>query len=251
MKDKTHSGSVPAYPLVTFQNALEAARAVSEAGGAKSDVQKSVIASYLKVSDSSGAFIQRLATARAYNMIEGRGSYRLTPDAERYFFPGDENDQRRALLSFFGAPPVFEEIIKRFDGNKVPQPDMLANILHREMKVGESWKDRVAAFFIKAADMVEVVDANGFLRYRSSLHTIGSSPQMRSTASEIQAPPQSIPFPDSDVSQKIPQKGVNAWVFSLKGQTVRVETSDELSLKLWEKLDSYIKVLKPSEEDSE
>src|SRR5438874_370936 len=112
------SSAAPAYPLVSFRNALEVAAAVNDAGGAKSPVQKSVIAARLGVSDGSGAFLQRLSSARSYQMIEGRGAYTLTPESVRYFFPGNAADRDRALLSFFASPALFSEIIHRFDGNK-------------------------------------------------------------------------------------------------------------------------------------
>src|SRR5437867_265173 len=100
MKTTDHSTTVPAYPLVGLSNALEVARAVYEAGGANADVQKAVIASQLRTSHTSGAFLQRLASARSYGMIDGRGSYRLSEAGISYFLPTEQGDSKRALLSF-------------------------------------------------------------------------------------------------------------------------------------------------------
>lgn len=233
------------YPVNTFQNALDVARAVCDSGGANSDVQKSVIAHALQSSANSGAFIQRLASTKIYGMIEGgRNGYRLTDDAKRYFFPSSEGEKRNALLMLLKSAPIFAEIIKRFDGNRIPSPELLANVLLREFKVPESWKDRVARFFLKAASDVGVLDAQGFLRYAAAQQSIdhmraitSSPPADRETASPI---PPSPPLPS----------GMNAWVFSLGGKTVKVETSDDLSPELWKKLDAYIQVLKPFEEES-
>jgi hypothetical protein len=234
------------YPVLPFQNGLEVAKAVCDAGGANSGVQKSVIAHALKSSETSGGFIQRLGTARIYGMIEGRGDYRLTEGAKRYFFPSSDTEKRHALLALINSAPIFAEIIKRFDGNRVPTGDMLANVLLREFGIPESWKVRVARFFSKAASDAGILDNQGFLRYSSALHTLDGMP---GTSSNNQAATQQRDAVSSTSSSQLgaERAGMNAWVFSLKGKTVRVETSDELSPELWQKLDAYIKVLKPFE----
>lgn len=228
------------YPVNSFQNALEVARAVSDSGGANSEVQKSVIAHALQSSANSGAFIQRLASAKIYGVIEGgRNGYRLTNDAKLYFFPSTEGEKRNALLTLLKSAPIFAEIIKRFDGNRIPSADLLANVLLREFGLPESWKDRVARFFLKAAGDAGVLDAQGFLRYgaaQQSLDRMPATVSSQSAGKETGTPPPSLP------------SGMNAWVFSLGGKTVRVETSDDLSQELWKKLDAYIQVLKPFEE---
>jgi hypothetical protein len=230
------------YPVNTFQNALEVARAVCDSGGSNSDVQKSVIAHALQSSANSGAFIQRLASTKIYGMIEGgRNGYRLTEDAKRYFFPSSEGEKRNAFLMLLKSAPIFAEIIKRFDGNRIPSSDLLANVLLREFKVPESWKDRVARFFLKAAGDAGVLDAQGFLRYAAARQSVDHVPASASSSPadrENEAPPPPPPIPS----------GMNAWVFSLRGKTVKVETSDDLSPELWKKLDAYIQVLKPFQE---
>src|SRR5438552_704505 len=154
MTDIQPISDAPRYPLVALQNALGVAEAVADAGGLNADVPKSVIASQLGSSDTSGAFLQRLGSARSFGLIEGRGSYRLTDQAKRYFYPANDRERQRAQLVFLASPTVFNEIIKRFDGSRLPASSMLANILHREFAVSDSWKERVAASFIKAAQTV-------------------------------------------------------------------------------------------------
>jgi hypothetical protein len=230
------------YPVNSFQNALQVARAVCDSGGANTDVQRSVLAHALQSSANSGAFIQRLAAAKIYGMIEGgRNGYRLTADAKRYFFPSTDGEKDNALLMLFKSAPIFAEIIKRFDGNRLPSADMLANVLFTDFKVPESWKGRVARFFLKAADDAGVLDGQGFLRYSSAQQSIDRMPAASSSQSSDK---ERVPPPSP-----LPSSGMNAWVFSLGGKTVKVESSDDLSPELWRKLDAYIQVLKPFEEE--
>jgi len=235
------------YPVNSFENALGVARAVSEAGGANSVVQKSVIAHALAMSDSSGGFAQRLATARTYGMIEGgQGGYRLTEFTKQYFHPSSEAEKRLALLIMLKSAPIFAEIIKRFDGNKIPTSDMLANVLLREFKVPESWKGRVARFFLKAAADAGILDGQGYLRYSAARQSIDTMPDSSSTSSAESSSP--IPASPSAPSGGGPiyAKGGNALVFSEGDQSVRLETSGgELSSTLWGKLNIFVQALKP------
>ena len=145
-----------------------------------------------------------------------------------------------AQLAFLASPPVFHEIIKRFDGNKLPAPTMLANILHREYGVSNSWKDRVASSFVKAAQIVGAIDGQNFLRYGASLH------HMESPLS--QSGPTDSPALAGDAARPRPSAvpGGNSWLFQQEGQFVRVESSAELSPALWQKLNAYVQVLKPA-----
>ena len=178
-------------------------------------------------------------------MIEGRGSYRLTDTAKRYFFPANDNDRQHAQLIFLGSPLVFNGIIKRFDGNRLPAPGMLANILHREFGVSDSWKDRLAASFLKAAQTVGAVDAQNFLRYRASLLAMETlSPKAQPLAAAT--PEQSRD--DRPLRVTSPSAEGNCWVSQSGGEYVRVESSSALSLALWQKLNAYVQVLKPSDD---
>src|SRR6266550_3609209 len=81
----------------------------------------------------------------------------------------------------------------------------LATVLLREFKVPESWKDRVARFFLKAAAEAEVLGAQGFLRYSASRQSVDHMPvntSNRPSDREI-----SPPTPSS-----VLREGMNVWV---------------------------------------
>jgi hypothetical protein len=250
MNRTTDSPTISKYPVTSFQNALEVARAVSDAGGANAEVQNPVVAHALGSSHTSGAFSQRLGSARGYGLIAGgRGGYRLTDAAKRYFLPSSDSEKRQATLELLNTPPIFSEIIKRFDGNKIPRTEMLANLLMREMKVPESWKERVARFFLKAAQDAGIIDGQGFLRYAATRQSMDTrTPNQSKGQIQSSAPPTLLPAGMPSAASQAPEEGMDAWVFSLNGKTVRVETSNDLTPELWKKLNSYIQVLKPFEE---
>jgi len=122
----------------------------------------------LSESEKSPVLAQRIASAKCFGIIEGKSNFFLTDMAKRYYFPTTDGDRGLALLEFFRTPSSFAEVIKRFDGSKLPSREILANIFQRECRVPESWKVRIAAFFSNSADFIGVLDGAGFLRFRAA-----------------------------------------------------------------------------------
>jgi hypothetical protein len=158
------------YPYTALVPSLKIADAVKELGGARSPVSKSSLAAHFKESEKSASFLQRVSSAKAFGLISGRSDYSLTEAAKRYYFPTSEGDKSNALLEFLAAPSSFAEVIRRYDGDKLPSREILGNIFQRELKVPESWKERAAAYFENSAQFVGVIDENRFLRVKATQH---------------------------------------------------------------------------------
>src|ERR1044072_3490235 len=82
-----------AYPAYSLEEAVKIAEAVRDLGGARASVGKSLLAKQLKYAETGPSFVQRLAAAKCFNLIHGWGSYSLTEDAQRYFYPPREGDK--------------------------------------------------------------------------------------------------------------------------------------------------------------
>ncbi|MDP9097843.1 MAG: hypothetical protein M3N48_02480 [Verrucomicrobiota bacterium] len=229
------------YPLFSLENAVAVGAAVCEAGGSNGDVPKSVIASSLQCSSTSGAFLQRLATARSFGILEGRGAYQLTEQAKQYYLPSNDTEKQQALIGMFSSPPVFAELLKRLDGNKLPPRSIVANILRRELNLPASWSDRVAGFFVNAAQFSGALDERGFLRLAASRHALPkTSVDSRSTETPATTPLRFRPMTES-AGGAVPE-GKDSWVYD----AVRLDTPRDMSPALWKKLNQYVsQVLKP------
>jgi hypothetical protein len=243
MKDKLTEGDGSAkqegglYPYFPLYTALKVSDAVKELGGARSEISKSALAKHLGEPEKSPTFQQRIASAKVFGLIEGRGEYLLSETAKNFYFPTTESDKSAALLDIFSKPLAFKALLQRFDGDTLPSREILGNILHRELRIPDSWKDRVAAFFAQSAQFVGAIDDRGFIRHKAGYHK--TAPQ--TTIQEISE--DKIRFPvelDSEPSQNI-----NRWDFSFKGQTVKLETPIQLEIALWEKLNAYVQLIKP------
>jgi len=236
------------YPLFALPECFRVAEAVRDLGGARSPVRKSSLAQHLKFPESSPSFSQRLGAAKAFKLIEGHGSYSLSDAAKRYFYPISESQKAEAGLEILSSPLAFQSIIRRFSGDKLPTSEIIANIVHREAGVPLSWKDRTASFFRKSAEFLGVVDAEGFLRYgnenavsESKEQSIKTQPAMsdNGTAQQIIRTPRKVESPPPGYSQ---------WVFPFGGSYIRLETPEALTKELWDKLNAYVQILKPSDE---
>lgn len=245
-KDNERSGGN--YPYCPLTICLPVADAVKSLGGRTTPVSKSLLASSLKEDEKSQTLTFKLASAKSYGLIEGRSDFSLTESANRYYFPTTgETDRKNALLDFLEYPPAFKKLIERFDGSKLPPTDIIGNILHTELDVPESWKDRVAVFFVKSAEFVAAMDEHGHLRVKASRDGRISNSAPKNAAPVVTPPKrETVAVSRSDS----PSDSLSdVWVFSYKGKSVRLETPVEIEKPLWTKLNAYIQVIKPEAGD--
>ena len=227
------------YPYYPLTAALRIAEAVKDLGGVRTPVKKSLLAKQLSALENSAAFAQQLASARAYGAIEGRGDSSLTETAKKYFFPTAETDKSKALLEMFATPTAFRDLLKRFDGDKLPAREILGNILHRELGIPESWKDRVSALFSNSAQSIGVIDSQGFIRFDANNAANSNAGLPTSTAPWRETQEDAF----GNTTSLAAQPGIVTW----KSKSILVQTPEEIDFDTWTKLQSYIQLLKPAE----
>jgi len=239
-----------AYPLFALPECFRLAESIRDLGGARSTVSKSLLAQHLKVSESS--LSQRIGAAKAFKLVEGHGSYSLSDSAKRYFYPTSESQKTEAASEILSSPVAFQVIIHKFSGEKLPKPEIIANIMHREAGVPISWKDRAASFFIKSAELLNVIDTDGFLRYGSIAESRNGA--QVSLEQAAQADPSTATVPGAEqvarTARKIEPSSPrhSQWVFPFGGTYIRLETPEKMTKELWDKLNAYVQILKPAEE---
>lgn len=234
-----------AYPYYDLESCIKFSSHIKALGGSKSGIKKSQLAQQVGLAESTPSFFQRLSACKTFGIVEGWGEYSLTESGRKYFYPQSENDVKASLLKMFCTPPAFDFIIKRFDGEKLPTSNIMGNIFHQELGIPDSWKDRVAQIFTRSAYFAGIIDSGSFLRYDSNMHT-SSAPV--SDIQLVQAPslakdPLNIPI-DLIPIEEVPA-GVNAWTYSSKGSQIKVQTPEIITMELWNKLNAYVQILKP------
>ena len=246
-----------AYPYYDLEACIKFCTNIKELGGSKGAISKAQLAKQVGLAESTPSFFQRLSASKVFGIVQGWGAYGLTDLGRKYFYPQSESDKKKALLDMVSNAPVFKFILDRFDGETLPKTEILGNIFHQELSIPDSWKDRIAQIFARSASFAGIIDNNGFLRYSAEVHNLKSrgneegeipppaegealktSPQGSSVRLETPTP-----IPVATVSQ-VSSKTI--WVFSHRSGQIRVETPESITPDLWEKLNAYVQILKPS-----
>lgn len=155
------------YPLYDLSEAVRIAQAVRDLGGANGPVSKSLLAQHLKYAENGPSFFQRVTSAKAFGLIEGRGSYSITALAKQYFFPTDENGKESAAVKSLSFPKAFALLVQKFDGGKLPSIEMIGNIIHSEADIPISKKSILAGLFLRSVHFIGAIDTGGFLRCKA------------------------------------------------------------------------------------
>jgi hypothetical protein len=272
------------YPCNGYRAALKVASAVNNLGGNQAEVPKSLLAQALATADNA-TFSQLLGATKAFRLIQGRSEYTLTDLSDKIFHYTDHGERRQAELECFASPLAFRELIRRFDGKKLPSPEMMGNVLIREGNVPKSWALRVAHLFVNSAKDLELIDSGNVFRYEAELHFAASKRIDTGGLTTESAFPsgmtnqnlsqKSLPFPSagSPATTMASAEGkanfgfsahghglttsttttpsspttTTAWCFPLPdGQIIRLETPEPLPRAAWEKLERYVQILKPA-----
>lgn len=152
------------YPLYDLGEAVKVTEAVRDLGGGNVPVSKSLLAQHMKYAENGPSFFQRVGAAKAFGLIEGRGSYSLTDLAKQYFYPTVENGKEAAAVLSLTFPKAFSILVKKFDGGKLPNLEMIGNIIHSEAGIPVSKKSILAGLFLRSVQFIGAIDAGGFLR---------------------------------------------------------------------------------------
>lgn len=246
-KDQGQKGA--GYPQFDLETCIKFATNIKDLGGSRTAIPKSMLARHLKVAESTPSFFQRLSAAKFFGIIEGWGSYGLSEHGKAYFYPTSEQDKSRALLSMLAFPPIFKSLITRFDGEKLPNIQVIGNILHQSFPVPDSWKDRVASTFVRSARFAGIIDDQGFLRYDAGMRMPPAKPLEENPPAQDQNwqehPNKPLVPAQSQSEQSTAERVV--WSYSYKGQTARFDTPSDLTLEFWQRLDAYIQLIKPAD----
>jgi len=248
-----------AYPYYDLESSIKLSSSIKDLGGSKGAVRKSLLAKQVGLAESTPSFFQRLSGAKVFGLIEGWGQYGLTELGKKYFYPQSEKDKSEAILTAFSTPSAFRILLGKFDGEKLPSTEIIGNILHQEAGVPDSWKDRVAQIFARSASFAGIIDSNGFLRYDAGMHGNKTEPStvesQRTESQEIiskvadhSAVDSTPPMTRYPRKPDAPPSGYSQWLFPVGGTYIRLDTPENMTKAIWEKLNAYVQILKPEDE---
>lgn len=243
------------YPVFDLIEALKFATAIKELGGTRGTVARSLLAQHFNLPESSPGFFQRLGAAKSFGIVDGHGSYSLTTEGKKYFYPTNEKEKSLATLNFITSPTAFAKIVELFDGEKLPKTELLGNILHKDAGVPISWKDRAVNIFTRSAQYLGIIDQNGILRYGAAKHADSGASNSGGVEGREEESERGERQENKRQQEIVRHRRVadqvniapKVWTFTDEDKVIMVETPKGLILQQWEILNQYVQFIKPKD----
>lgn len=108
------------YPTMMLSDAANVAEKVAKEF--HGSVPTSGLAKALNMAEKGGAFLHKVASLKDYELLEGRGTLKVTPLGERIAFPRNPGEADRARAEAFRQIELFRRLFDRTQG-RVPDED--------------------------------------------------------------------------------------------------------------------------------
>ena len=159
-------------PSHTLFEALRVAKAISENYGG--DATEPIdVAAALKIKPTTGRFRSLTGATVAYELTEGASnasSIGLTDLGRRAVMPTEVGDDVVALREALLKPRVIREFLTKYDGKKLPPPDIARNVLVK-LGVPPDMAEKTARIILgsaKEADVLQDINGEMFVHLRGA-----------------------------------------------------------------------------------
>lgn len=117
------------YPSTTLEDAINFCRQIDELGvDGLNSAQIASAMGYRNV--KTNTFSGRLSSARQYGLIDlSDQSHTLSQLARRIIHPMDPDEIPTLLRQACQSPPLYAELLRSYAGKRLPEPDILGNLL--------------------------------------------------------------------------------------------------------------------------
>ena len=149
------------YPAVTISDSYNFIKLIDSLGG-KSVSYASVLDSMGLSSPTTKSFLNRISASKQFGFITtGGNTVKLTDFAKRILYPTTgESESHKLLIEAFSNPPLYAQLIKRFENKTIPPQTQLSNLLMNEYRIIKQVKDKAAKCFIESANYLGLLDNN-------------------------------------------------------------------------------------------
>ncbi len=152
------------YPRVPLQVSIELVQTMDQKGLdglAKDDIAAALGYSNIKTNTFSG----RLSAAGQFGLltIQGNKEYHLTPLARAILHPVDPREVPALHRKALRKSGLYSTLIDRFEGKRLPEPALLANLLYRDFDITSNAKLLAAENFLESLRFAGALTADGVL----------------------------------------------------------------------------------------
>jgi hypothetical protein len=109
----------------------------------------------------TNTFSARMSAARQFGLLSLKGEgYALTPLSRTILHPVDPVEQPRLFRQALLKPPLYADLAKRLGGKRLPDVEILANVLYHNHQIIASAKRTAAVAFLESARFAQAVGAD-------------------------------------------------------------------------------------------
>src|SRR5262245_11990076 len=124
------------YPRYSLDDSVEVARRITERGAGATASSPELAALLAYSGTNNGAYLNRVAAARLFGLIDGRpDAIAATDRATRIIHPDYPQTAEKALIEAFRAVPLFNEFFDAFRGRELPDEAGMLNTLVGRFKI--------------------------------------------------------------------------------------------------------------------
>lgn len=190
------------YPRYDLDASITVARKITERGAGAS-VSSHELAAFLDYnSTNNGAYLNRIASARLFGLIEGRAeAITATERAERIIHPDYPQTADRARLEAFKSVQLFGEFLDAFRGRELPDEPGMVNTLVGRFKIPAKDARMALVRLLSSAEQAGLFRVGGASRMIEP--TIGSTPDPQPEQPAAALPTPTLPDPGARRFPKI------------------------------------------------
>lgn len=112
---------------------------------------------------TSTPFYRRTVAAKLFGLLDTTQGVNLTKLALDYFKPTDDDSKAAALATAIKNVVAYQKILERYSGKRLPQADILANLIEREFNLVSEAAKVCASVFVNSAQRGGLVRGDGTL----------------------------------------------------------------------------------------
>lgn len=138
-------------------------------------------------SATSTPFYRRIVAAKLFGLLDTTQGVNLTKLALDYFKPTDDDSKAAALATAMKNVVAYQKILDRYSGKRLPQVDILANLIEREFNLASDAAKVCGSVFVSSAHRAGLVAGDGALST--------AIPERVSTSPSAEKSTQAMPSP--------------------------------------------------------
>jgi hypothetical protein len=138
-------------------------------------------------SATSTPFYRRIVAAKLFGLLDTTQGVNLTKLALDYFKPTDDESKAAALATAMKNVVAYQKILERYSGKRLPQVDILANLIEREFNLAPEAAKVCGSVFVNSAQRAGLVRGDGNLS--TAIPERASAPSVTERTTRVAAPP--------------------------------------------------------------